>query len=186
MNDGSDLFLQLIVMLVFGALLAGLASSKGRNPVGWFFIGAFFFCIGLIILLCLPNLHEEQRRHALQDAQNRRLQEQLRQERLKSQAFQAHTAERLDRHDEVLKIDTRQVATPLIGSTADPARRAPLMAAGEWYYSLAGEKVGPHELNRMIGLIGDGTIRGETLVWDPSRAEWIAASASDSLQSHFW
>ena len=43
MEDGSELMLQLILMLIFGVILAGLAHSKGRNPVGWFFVGALFF-----------------------------------------------------------------------------------------------------------------------------------------------
>ena len=88
------------------------AHSKGRSPVGWFFVGFFVTCIGLIIVLCLSNLREEQARWAQADEERRRLREQLRQERLKNEVFQGHVRARLDVHDQALGVDTRQLEAP--------------------------------------------------------------------------
>lgn len=190
MNDGSELALNLIFMVIFGGIVAAIASSKGRSPVGWFFVGALLGCIGLIIILCMSNLQEQERMFAMQDATNRRLQEQLRQERMKSQAFQQHTAARLDRHDNALEMDTRQVSSAIagppptaIGHASQPALADP---EGEWYFSADGEKNGPHPMSRMQQLIGTGVIRQDTLVWDPNASAWVAAGTVETLSSHFF
>ena len=39
---------------VFGAIVAVIAHSRGRSALGWFFIGLFTSCIGLILVLVLP------------------------------------------------------------------------------------------------------------------------------------
>lgn len=190
MNDGSELLIRLFLMLIFGGILSAVAHSKGRNPVGWFFVGFFFFCIGLIILLCLPNLHEEQRRHAMQDATNRRLQEQLRQERLKNQAFQSHTAARLDEHDRALEIDTRQQTVSAIGAGAggalDTGYLPPVDTGSDWYYSLDDERKGPFSFEQIVQMIGSGVIQYETLVWNPSLGDWTTAGTCEQLKSHLW
>ncbi|MHB8107816.1 MAG: hypothetical protein ACYDH4_10385 [Candidatus Cryosericum sp.] len=41
--------------IVFGYLTSRIASSKGRNAAGWFFIGAFTGLFGLVVsLIMLP------------------------------------------------------------------------------------------------------------------------------------
>jgi VIT1/CCC1 family predicted Fe2+/Mn2+ transporter len=51
----------LIVMLVFGFTTARVAGEKGRNAVGWFFIGFFLSLLGLAIALALlPVQYYEQ------------------------------------------------------------------------------------------------------------------------------
>lgn len=50
-----EIFLILFISVIFGAICAGIASSKERNAVGWFFVGFFFWLIGLIIILALPS-----------------------------------------------------------------------------------------------------------------------------------
>ena len=112
MGDGGELLVQLLIMAIFGGISAAIASSKGRNTVGWFFIGFFFGCIGLIIILCLSNLLEDQARWDAQAVEQRRLREQLRQEQLKNETFRQHTAARLDVHDRTLGIDTRAASVP--------------------------------------------------------------------------
>jgi|EndMetStandDraft_9_1072997.scaffolds.fasta_scaffold65547_2 hypothetical protein len=61
-----------MLLLIFWftlAIVAGIvASSKGRNGVGWFFLSALLLSplLGLILVACLPNLKkqaEEKRRH---------------------------------------------------------------------------------------------------------------------------
>jgi len=188
MDDGSGLIFNLILWFGWGALIAALANSKGRNAVGWFFLGLIFPCISLILVLCLPNLHEQQQQFAYHDSQNRRLQEQLRQERMKNQAFQASTQARLDEHDTSLGIDTRQAAPALVyggGAAAPPSTALPGPAA-QWYYSRDGQKDGPHAKEYIESLISAGTITAETLIWDPVANEWKAAGLCTDLASHFW
>ena len=62
MDPSGRLLVQLLAGIVFGAITAAIASHKGRNVVGWFFIGFFTGCIGLIIVLCLSNVREEEAR----------------------------------------------------------------------------------------------------------------------------
>jgi len=51
----------LVVMLVFGFTTARVAGEKGRNAVGWFFIGFFLSLVGLAIALALlPAQYYEQ------------------------------------------------------------------------------------------------------------------------------
>lgn len=97
----------LVLGLIFGVITAMIGSSKGRSGSGWFFVGFLLGLIGLIIALCMSDLNEEQRKHAHMLNEQRRLREQLRQERMRNQAFQNYTNARLDTHDRTLKLDTR-------------------------------------------------------------------------------
>ena len=101
---------QIIIMLVFGGVACAIASSKGRNAVGWFFGGFFLGLIGVIIVACLSNLTAERAYRQQTESERRRLREQLRQERLKSDAYRRHSADRLDTHDQILGVDTRSGA----------------------------------------------------------------------------
>ncbi len=109
------LAIQLVIMTILGGISAAIASSKGRTPVGWFFGGFFLGLIGLIIVACLSNLNEEQSHRDHQSRENRRLREQLRQERMKGEAFRQHALSRLDSHDQQLGVDTRQTYQALPG-----------------------------------------------------------------------
>ena len=50
---------------VFGLICAVIASGRGRNAVGWFFLGLIFNCIALIVLLLIPDLNDEADRDRL-------------------------------------------------------------------------------------------------------------------------
>ena len=54
MND-DEVFIvaQLGVGAVFGLVCALIAPNRGRSGVGWFFIGFFIGCVGLIVLLLI-------------------------------------------------------------------------------------------------------------------------------------
>lgn len=110
---------QLIIMAVCGAIAAAIASHKGRNVVGWFFGGFFLQVIGIIIVACLGNLKEQRAYRQHTENERRRLREQLRQERLKTEAFRQYSLERLDSHDEVLGVDTRKRQEALPGPAGD-------------------------------------------------------------------
>lgn len=133
----------LLIGAFFGGICAGVASSKGRSTVGWFFGGFFmgyvifpFFGILMIIIVsCLPNLKEKRNREDAQERENRRLREQLVQEQLKNEAFRQHAATRLDQHDVHIGVDTRQTvpapgmgmpqfgAAAIVGSRPDASAR---------------------------------------------------------------
>lgn len=49
MVDGESLALELIVCLIFVSITAAIAHAKGRNAIGYFFVGFFFFFFGLVL-----------------------------------------------------------------------------------------------------------------------------------------
>lgn len=49
-----DIYLSIILGLVFGGLCAFFAKKRGRNPINWFFWGLFFGVFSLIILFLIP------------------------------------------------------------------------------------------------------------------------------------
>lgn len=49
-----------IALFIIGGIGAGIASSKGRNPWGWFALCFLFSLIALIVLLFLPNLKKKE------------------------------------------------------------------------------------------------------------------------------
>ena len=77
----------LIINIICAVICGLIASSKGRNVIAWVALGFFFSIISLIIVACLPNLAEQVARDNHINEENRRLREQLRQERIKSETF---------------------------------------------------------------------------------------------------
>jgi hypothetical protein len=170
---------QLLIMFLFGVVTAAVAASKGRNAVGWFFIGFFFTLVGLVIALVVSNKKEEQehRRRALHE--RRRLREQLRQERIKNNAFRQHAASRLDSHDHVLGVDTR--SDPALPDARPPAQIAGAAEAPQappppptalWYYEHNGGSIGPLVTSDVKGLLQKGVLSEATLLWNEHLGEW--------------
>lgn len=190
MGDGSELLVRLLIMAVFGGITAAIASSKGRNVVGWFFIGFFFGCIGLIIILCLSNLREEQARWDAQAVEQRRLREQLRQEQLKNETFRQHTAARLDVHDRTLGIDTRQSApalpaappsSPAFIPSAGPPTPPDGLSADNWFTNEGGSQQGPYTYALLHKRARQGSLPPDTLVWAEGMKEWQPARTISNL-----
>ena len=121
------LMFNLVIMVAFGAACAGIAHSRGRSAVGWFFIGVLAGCIGLIILLVLPNVKLEQERHDQLRRENRRLRERMRKERQVSDQRHAAVEHRLGVHDEAIGIDTSRAEQQHLapGGAPDPAPPPP-------------------------------------------------------------
>ncbi len=101
--------IQLLIGAIFGLMVGAIANSKGRSGIGWGVFGFFFGCIALIVVLVLPDLNAERRKDASSREERRRLREQLRQERMKTEAYRRHVSARLDAHDNELGMDTRTV-----------------------------------------------------------------------------
>ena len=192
----------LFVGLICGIVCAFLANSKGRNVIGWLFIGLFFGIFGLILILCLPNLNDSASEKAIQETVNLRVQEQLRQERLKNQAFQNHasfrldhTSARLDYHDNELGVETQSLApSPLrieshsgYNSSSSPPPLTSFQNQGEhhWYYAKEGRTFGPVNREQLTLFIKDGIINSQTLVYNDSYENWIPAGESIELKKYF-
>jgi len=202
---------QLIIWVITGIIAAAIASSKGRTPVGWFFAGFFLSLIGVIIVACLSNLKEEQAHRDHQNRENRRLREQLRQERLKAEAFRQHTFNRLDAHDEQLGVDTKQTyaALPMhdagpqgliedrsdlddladasagvlpMHQQARPMHAGPQPAARQWHYELNGQAQGPVPEPQLLAMLRAGQINAGTLLWTEELGDWKAASQVSALR----
>lgn len=189
MGSGEEIIVRLLVGLVFGGICAAIANSKGRNTVGWFFLGFFFACISLIIILCLSNLKEEGAKWSANEIEQRRLREQLRQEQLKNEALRQHTVARLDIHDQKLGIDTRDVPTALpYGSlqspgllTAAPSSSLTDFPETGWYLNLNGSQEGPYTYSLISARARQGTLPPETLVWVEGMDEWRTAGSIPNL-----
>ena len=171
-----------VIGLIAGAVSAAIASSKGRNPVGWFFFGFLFGLIAVIVAAVVGNLKEQERHRAHSMAERRRLREQLRQEKMKGEAFRRHAAGRLDSHDEALGLDTRggpalaggAARQPLQPGTAQP----PPVSQGDrqWHYHRGDESVGPVSQSTLHRLLTSGELDPSVLVWTEGQDEWLPAS----------
>ena len=191
MDDGGIILIKFLMACVFGGICAGIASSKGRNTVGWFFIGFFFSCIGLIIILCLSNLNDEERRTSAMEIEQRRLREQLRQEQRKNEALRQHAVARLDLHDQKLGLDTRLSAPPLEPGGAPslprlhrpsiPSAPPPGFPANGWFIEENGAQQGPFAFQLLVSRARQGTLDPETLVWVERMVEWKPARLIPNL-----
>jgi type II secretory pathway pseudopilin PulG len=164
--------------LVFGAIVAAIASSKGRNPVGWFFFGFFFGCLAIILVLVLPNLKEQQAKEQRLEEENRRIREQVRQEQMRLEAFRQQTNSRLDRHDQVLQIDTApRMESPLgLGGVAGTPPALPNGAQDDqrpiWFYVKGDNRCGPVSLGALRALLAGGEVNADSLFWRSGMSEW--------------
>ena len=178
-----NLSIHLILGTITGAIGALIASSKGRNAVGWFFGGFFLGLIGLIIVAVLPNLKRQREYEAQLARENRRLREQVKQERIKNESFRRYTTGRLDVHDQALGLDTR-TAQALPGTAAAPQLTMgdPLAIPIEppvarlWYYEVEGQAMGPVPEAEVRDLLQAGRIGPQTLVWCEDLGSWTPAS----------
>jgi hypothetical protein len=178
------MIVQLIIMAIFGTICAVIAQSRGRSAVGWFFVGFFFSCLGLILLLVIPDLkvqEEERQRMALE---NRRLREQIRKDRMVADQRHDESDRRLTAHDRVLNLDTstaqREIVPPpirqaLAGSDAE-------QFAVSWYFVDGGKPAGPISLDDLKNMWKEARLQPDSLVWHEGMREWVAVSAIRGLQ----
>jgi len=174
-----------------GVICAVVASGKGRSPVGWFLIGFLFSLLGLIILLVIKDLNEEKAQREKDLAERRRLEEQLRQERLKNEVFRQYTSERLDVHDRQLGVSTKDPSLALGAGTApasaqlgagehapgqDPfSQQRPVTAQppSGWYYEVRGETMGPYTTDQILNMHASGEVSGSTLLWGEGSSQYV-------------
>ena len=188
-DDGVEIvaviFIALIYRGIFAVACGAIAKVKGRNVAGWAVAGFFIDFIGLIIVAVLPNLKDQAARDRHIEEENRRLREQLRQERIKLDALRTHTVSRLDAHDQHLGLDTHQMGAGLPDGSmphgqlpaADPLSAFDPAGAQQavWYYGRAGVTNGPITAEQLRGLLRSRTLGGATLVWAEHLGTWRAA-----------
>lgn len=170
-DDAVALIVQLVVGLVFAGITSAIAVGRGRSGLGWFCVGFFTGCIGLIILLCLPDQKVEDARRRQQDLTNRRLREQLAKERQVADQRHSHLERRLGAHDQALGLDTSE-RTELLPEQASSG--PPPLAGGQWYYARDKERLGPVSAETIRHLLQARAIDRKTLVWREGMADWQA------------
>ncbi len=186
--DGAILIIQLVAGVVCGIIASVMAANKGRSAIGWFFGGLFLGIIGIVVVAVLPNPKAEAAYRERVEAENRRLREQVRQERMKSETFRDYSVRRLDVHDQALGIDTRAALPPAEGAApqlnwpADAAAPPPVDAsAAFWYYEMNGEAKGPVSAADVRVFLNSAQISQETLVWCEGMPQWAALRTVPSL-----
>lgn len=176
MNELEIQFLtQLALGSIFGVICAVLANNRGRSPIGWFFIGLIFTCVGLIVLLVIPDLKVEAQRGRKRNEEARRLREQLKKERQVADQRHEGVQGRLTAHDRALGVDTGAAAPQLASPTPPPlpARRAVAAPESEvWHFARGTERIGPVTTSRLVRLFEEGDIDGATLVWREGMSDW--------------
>ncbi|HZN38625.1 MAG TPA: DUF4339 domain-containing protein [Planctomycetota bacterium] len=167
-DDAVVLLVQLVVSVVFGGICSAIAASRGRSALGWFFVGLLTNCIGLVLVLVLPDLKRQEAQMRMQQMENRRLREQLAKERQVADQRHGHVERRLGAHDRALDIDT-SAPPELVENVANPP---PLPDLTHWFYARGRERLGPVTEQILRDMLGSREISAETLLWREGMADW--------------
>lgn len=186
---GEETAVQLVVSLLFGAIVAMIATKRGRSGIAWFLLGALFNCFALILVLVLPDLKVQEERARRLELENRRLRERLRKDRQVADQRHAEAARRLAVHDRALALDTSgELAEPDSGAALPPPLAEEAAAEPErweelgWHYVDDGRAVGPIEFPDLRRLWRSGEIGGSTLVWNEELEDWRALRDVPALE----
>ena len=106
---------------VMGVICAVIANGRGRSAAAWFFIGFLLGCIGIIILLVMPDLRIDEERRSRLLRENRRLRESARKDRMVSDSRHSENQRRFAVHDRALGVDTGSPTAGQIGH--DPVQQ---------------------------------------------------------------
>ena len=176
--------IQLVIMVTFGFVCAMVASNRGRSGVGWFFIGAILGCIGLIILLVIPNLKIEQEKYDSLRRSNRRLRERARKDRQVADMRHDQTQARLEVHDEAAGVDTSPAIASKSSARVGPGRTPGKPVTGRrWYYLVDNERTGPITDAQLKRLWKGGEIGPATEVWTKATKDWKAIQEIAGLEA---
>lgn len=192
---GAMLLIQVVVRVAFGVACALIAQSRGRSAVAWFFIGAITACIGLIVLLVIPDLKVQQERERRLADENRRLRERLRKDRIVADQRHAEISRRVGAHDVALGVDTSVTAPSALPGAApdvapvpqtqsggpDPTVAAELRGAA-WYWAQGVNRQGPADFEVLRGRWQAGEVTMDTLVWRKGMARWTALREVPGLE----
>lgn len=181
--------LKLCIMAVMGILCAFIAHSRGRSAVGWFFIGLFFSCLGLIVLLVIPDLKKLEAEKAKMLKENRRLRGEVRLNREAANRQSSEVAARLKVHDRALGIDTTHSENAQISSTAaaHPISNATETkdsphAAKQWYFMDDAGSQGPVTFKVLHSLWKAGQILPQYYVKSSDMKDWSRVEELPNLR----
>jgi hypothetical protein len=174
-----------VLRVAFGIACALIAQNRGRSAVGWFFIGAITVCIGLILVLVLPDLKVQQERERRLADENRRLREKLKKDRMIADERHAEISRRVGAHDVALGVDTSSpVAGALPGAAPGyppPPRPAEYAASAgtsphhgvAWFWAQGLNRQGPVDFAALKSRWQDASVLPDTLVWTKGMAKWV-------------
>jgi len=184
------ILVQLLVAAAMGVACSLIANSRGRSAVGWFFVGFFAGCIGLILVLVLPDLKVEQERQRRLADENRRLRERLRKDRIVADQRHAEISRRVGAHDVALGVDTSVLAPAALpgsapdaqsSAVADPAVASDLRGSA-WYWAQGLNRQGPSDFEALRSRWQSGEVTTETLVWRKGMPRWTALREIPGLE----
>ncbi len=153
-----------IVMAVICALIA---HSKGRSVLIWGLLGFVFSCFALVFCLLADDLSEAARSREAQRQAQRRWKERQKGDRHRLGDLERRFMGRLDAHDLVLGLDTRDISAPM----ARPASLEP-PERPSWFYEEAGATAGPVSRRALQSLLAAGAVDRDTLVWTEGMSDW--------------
>jgi uncharacterized protein (DUF58 family) len=172
--------LGIVIFLVCGVLCAIVAAHKGRNAVGWFFIGFLFNLLALIMVCVVSNLKEQRARFERANQDRRRLREELRMERMQRTQAMGQVHQRIDIHDRAIGISTAKAGTPPALPASAPPQVIPPRPETQkprWFYAPpGGEKVGPVHFTKLANEFRMGRLHEDTLIWKQGWEDWRPAS----------
>jgi len=179
-----ELAVQFVIWGVFGAVVAVIAQSRGRTPVGWFFIGLAAPCIGFILVLVLPDLKREQAQKARLSKENRRLRERVLKDRQASDQRHADTVRRLGAHDAVLGVDTNDAEGARPPELRPAEHHSTVDPDSEWHYAATDDSgsEGPVALHELRELWAAGEVGPDSLVWSKGMDDWVPISEHPDLE----
>ncbi|MBI3818905.1 MAG: DUF4339 domain-containing protein [Planctomycetes bacterium] len=185
-----EVIVNLIAPAVIGTLCAFIAHGRGRSPVGWFFIGFFFACIGLIVLLVIPDLKKLEAEKNRMLKENRKLREEVRMNREAASRKHAEIEARLKVHDRALRVDTSERSDALLtdgGAETSPAANATVDAADllnkKWFFMNETGKHGPLPFREFQLLWQSGEFRAENYVKTSEMNNWMRVQDVSGLRS---
>ena len=176
-----EIAINLGVAAIFGIICAVIAAGRGRSAVGWFFVGFFASCIGLILVLVLPDLKKEEEKQRRQSLETRRLQEQLAKERQIADQRHGLVERRLGAHDQALGLDTG-APDPLLTNAAAPPALPSSPTGAPWFYARGTERMGPVTAETIRHLLRAKAIDSETLVWRDGMPDWTAVVKTEEFR----
>jgi hypothetical protein len=169
--------LQITGSILFAAICALLAASKGRSALAWGLGGFFLQCFGLLFVLLVSDTAET---HAIEETgrrQNRRVNERIKKESSKLASLKSEMRGRLDAHDLAIGLDTRNIKRPLQRAVAT----APPLANHSWYYEEDGQTAGPVSQRSLLALADSGLVLPATFVWREGMDDWQQLAEVDEL-----
>lgn len=178
-----EIVVQLLVMAAFGTVCSIVAHQRGRNPVGWFFVGLFFNCIGLVVLLVIPDVKAQEVQMESLRRQNRMLRERIDKDRMVADQRQEENEGRLRVHDRALGVDTGTTSSAELPAAASEGglRMAGPTGSSEsaskaWYYAVGSDQRGPVPIEELRGLWQANSINQQSLVWSAGMSQWVPVS----------